>query len=419
MVRKKTKRRAPGEGGLFQRADGLWIGSVEVAGADGKRRQKRVSAKDYRRALQKLNELRDAVDSGIIPVTAKTTVEKWLTHWLDTIKRPSVRPSTADYYSEAIRLHIVPAVGSRQLDRLTAEDVRVMLRGIDTSRNRQRAHQTLNLALKQAVKDGMLRRNVCEAVDKPQHVAKARNSFAVEDAVAVMRKAIEVEESRDATEPCLATRWVAAFLTGARQGELLGLEWDRIDLEAGVMDLSWQLQQLDQIHGCLQDGAPTCGRTKPGYCPHKKWDLPDGFEWRPCRGSLLWTRPKTVAGTRIVPIAEPLLSMLRQHHHNTAGEPNPHNLVWHYPQRPRNPGGPIFDDHTRWHDLLKDAGVARAEIHAARHTTATLLQRLGIPQEVRMQITGHSSAAAHAAYIHVDQTQTRQALQGLAELLAL
>jgi integrase len=421
VPRKQSTRRAPGDGALFQRADGMWVGSVEIPTADGSRKQKRVYAKDYRRAKKKLDELRDDIESGVIPVTASTTVAKWLTHWLDTIKRPHVRPATADFYSEAIRLHIVPAIGTKRLDRLTPEDVRAMLRGIKSGRNRQRAHQTLKLALKQAVIDGMLRRNVCDAVEPPKHVTKARGAFSVEAAVAVMRKAVQLEEtSHDATQPRLATRWVAAFMTGGRQGELIGLEWDRVDLDNGFIDLSWQLQQIDQIHGCLdEDGEPTCERTKPGYCPQRKWDLPAGYEWRPCHRSLIWTQPKTKTGKRIVPLVEPLLTMLRQHRAATLHEPNPHNLVWHYPQRPRNPGGPIFDDHDRWHKLLQAADVPAAELHTARHTTATLLQRIGIPEEVRMQITGHSTAAAHAAYIHVDQTQTRTALEGLAALLSL
>jgi hypothetical protein len=57
----KQRQRRPGEGSLFQRAtDGLWIGSIEVRSADGKRLQKRVSSKSRAEALRKLEVLRSS-----------------------------------------------------------------------------------------------------------------------------------------------------------------------------------------------------------------------------------------------------------------------------------------------------------------------------------------------------------------------
>lgn len=128
----------------------------------------------------------------------------------------------------------------------------------------------------------------------------------------------------------------------------------------------------------------------------------------------MWTKPKTTAGTRIVPIVAPLLAMLEQHSADSAGEPNPYGLVWH-----RRDGYPItrHDDGAAWRRVLTAAGLPAVDVYATRHTAATLLQELGIPAEVRMQIMGQSSAAAHAEYIHVDQTQTRAALGRLEQLL--
>ncbi|MCX2931342.1 site-specific integrase [Mycobacterium sp. CVI_P3] len=424
MAKAKQKRRAAGEGGLFLRGDGMWVGSVEIPTTDGSRRQKRVYSKDYNKCAEKKRELEDAVRDGVIP-NASTTVGRWLTEWLTDIKGPRVRPNTRKFYEEAIRLHITPQIGKKRLDRLTPADVRMMLGAIATSRNKQRAHQTLNLALKAAVKDGMIRRNVCEVVDKPRHLAAERPPFTFDEAQAIIRAAIEIEAERGPGEPAIATRWAAAFLSGARKAELCGLELDRLDLDNGLFDFSWQLQQLTKVHGCGEpvDGVHPCEvnrarRKRAAYCPQARWNFEDGFDYRECYKSLVWTRPKTKTGVRIVPIIDPLLEMVRWHVENDH-EPNPHGLVWHWPDgRPISP----TDDFELWQQVLRRAGIpdeSAATLHSARHSTATMLQAAGVPEEVRMQIMGQSSAAAHRGYVHIDQTQTRAALLNLAPLLAL
>jgi integrase len=380
-----------------------------------------VYAAKYKDCKQKLKELRDDIEAGFIPVSGSATVATWMPHWLETIHGPHVRPKTKQFYEAAIRLHIVPAIGSKKLKDLTPEDVRKMLRSVTASRNKQQAYQTLQLGLKAAMVNGLVKRNVCEAVIKPKHLTKTRDAFTVDEAKTIIRAAIDIEASRDATqgEPAVATRYAAAFLSGARQAELLGLEWNRVDLEKRTMDLSWQLQQLKKVHSC---GAPVagmypCKRVRPSYCPDAKWDFEDGFDFRPCYKSLVWTRPKTQSGVRKVRIIPGLAAMLREH--QKVAEPNPYGLVWHHTDgRPLSP----TDDHELWQHLLQTAGItAEGEtipLHSARHSTATMLQAQGVSEEVRMKIMGQSSVAAHRGYLHIDDTQTSAALDTLGELLA-
>ena len=383
----------------------MWVGTVEIPSADGRRRQKRVYAKYKAEAKRKRDDLRVDVAKGIIPVSSTTTVAAWLRRWADEIKKPHVRPNTFDWYDEAIRLHITPHIGSRKLKLLSPEDVRFMLRQASTPANAQRAHKTLKMALKDAMKEGLIGRNVAEAVERPKHLKQTRGVLTSSAAKTAIHAAICIEESGGET---LATRWAAGFLTGARPAELLGLEWDRVDLDAGLMDLAWQLQQVDMAHGC----EDPCGKKRASFCPQARWDLPADFEYRVCVGTLLWTKPKTAAGTRIVPIVEPLRVMLEQHRQRPG--PNPHNLVWHRPD-----GRPLtrHDDAKHWGAVLAAAKLPRVDVYAIRHSTATLLQELGVAEETRMAIMGQSSVAAHRAYIHVDQTQTKAALGKLEQLL--
>jgi integrase len=402
-----TTRRTKGDGALFHRADGMWIGRVEIPSTDGKRRTKSVSSRDRNEALRKLKKLRADVEGGRIAVTAATTVEKWLTRWLHDIHRRNIRPQTYRSYDRIIRHHIVPHVGSKRLDRLTPEHVRRMHDAIESSRSAQLAHVVLQRALDDAEREGMITRNVAKTVAKPRHVAAQREPLTAAQAKQLLRVA------HDLKDPWY-TRWAAALLLGARQGELLGLQWSRVDLTHGTADLSWQLQTISQEHGCGErhsDGTWPCGRVRVGYCPQRHWDLPRGFEHQKLHKSLLLTRPKTKSGTRIVPLPTPLWVELER---LPRGTDNSYDLVWHH-----DDGRPLYprDDSKNWQAALNAAGLPPAPLHVARHTTATLLLEAGVPEEIRIAILGHAGALIQRQYAHVDTTLARKHMAALDQLL--
>jgi integrase len=403
-----SKRRSPGDGTLFKRKrDGLWIGRVEVPSTDGKRRSREVSSKNRNEAIAKLKKLKADVAAGKVAVTSKTTVEAWLQRWIEDIRGPKLRPGTKNDYARTIKLHINPHIGSKRLDRLTAQDVRNMQSSITHSRTAQLAHVILRSALDDAIKEGMLTRNVAEVADKPKHLTKARQPLTAAQAKQLLRSAI------DNGDPW-ATRWAAALLLGARQGEILGLQWSRLDLDNGIADFAWQLQSLTQAHGCgnrHSDGTYPCGKVRVGYCPDRCWDLPRGFDHQILHRSLALTRPKTQAGTRIVPLPAPLWAMLKTH---PQGMHNVHDLVWHHSDG--RPVGPR-DDYDNWQAALNTAGLPPAPLHVARNTTATLLLEAGVPEDIRMAILGHVSVTAQRAYAHVDVSLARQHMTALDQLL--
>ena len=84
--------------------------------------------------------------------------------------------------------------------------------------------------------EGLIARNVAEAVERPKHLKQTRGVLTSDAAKTAIRAAIGIEESGET--PALATRWAAGFLTGARPAELMGLEWDRVDADHGVIDLA-------------------------------------------------------------------------------------------------------------------------------------------------------------------------------------
>lgn len=405
------KKRSHGDGGLWKRGDGLWVGSVDIYSHDGKRQQKRVYSKTRAECMRKLDELKEKIKGGLVIVTGHDTLGEWLDRWLED-RRPHVRQKTWKFYEETVRLHIKPTIGKVRLDRLTPQHLAHAIEQANSPRNAQRIHQVTNMALNRAVDMGVLARNPVAAIEKPQHAKKEQDVLSVAEAGALYAVAA-------ANQPMMASRWAAALWTGARPAELRGLEWDRVDFDSAEFDLSWQLQELTRVHGCGEkrpDGTWPCGKKRSNACPHQTWDLPAKFEYRPCEGALWWTRPKTEKGKRIVPIVPPLLDLLREHRERTADQPNPHGLVWHWPD-----GRPIApkQEWKLWVELLDMADVPRIDQYSTRHTTGTLLDELGVPEDVRMQIMGHSSKVAHRSYIHVDRTRTRAALAKLAEHMPL
>lgn len=411
-------RRSPGDGTLFKDSRGYWVGGVELApGPDGKRRYKRIVRKDRNEAAKVLRQLQADVAAGVIATTPDTTVAKWIEYWLEQIMRNRVKPSTFKAYGTTARLYVIPYIGEKKVSKLVAADIRRMLaelqasttrRGNAGTRNGQKAHQLLHRALEDAVREGIVTRNVAAIVDKPAHVKKKRGAFSFAVSTHIIKTAVE------AGDDMWACRWMLGFTTGERECEVLGLTWDRVDLEAGEIDTSWQLQPHQKTHGCGDpvDGAWPCGFKRVSFCPRAHWDFPPGFEWIPCEGTLIWTRPKSAAGIRRVPLTPGMLAALRLL--KASDGRNPHNLVFHH-----RDGKPISQDQDQkaWKALLEAAGVEHVSQHVMRDSCATLLMESGVDGHIVQSILGHSDVVTTYGYQHVNLALARSALGNLDVLI--
>lgn len=164
MTQKKP-RRGPGDGTLFKRADGYWVGGVELApGPDGKRRFKRVVRKSRNECVNALRDLRKDVEAGRITGAKSTTVAKWLDYWAsDILPHRNIVPETANGYRTIIKNHLTPRLGAKRLDRLAPRDIRELYTELTddiSGRTAQKADQVLRLALAAAVRDEIGRAHV-------------------------------------------------------------------------------------------------------------------------------------------------------------------------------------------------------------------------------------------------------------------
>lgn len=410
MSKEKKPRRKQGMGGIHQRkSDGIYVGYVTLPDdpRTGKRRRKWVSSKTRAGVEKKLRDLRKDLDrAGDLP-TSSPQLRKWL-ELHDERHLSTLKPKAAAAARSAIKNYINPAIGKVRLERLTATHVyklhdHVMKeKGLSSSTANQ-AHRVLRKALADAVEHQGLSRNVADIVSPPATAVVQRKALSADEAKALMyahRK-----------EPLTALRLAVALLTGMRQGECLGLTWGAIDLDRKVITVSWQLQNISYVHGC----EPSCGKKRAISCPDKKFDYPHGQEIIQVRGALHLLRPKSRKGWREIPLAPILADMLKVYKKENA-KPHDHDLVF---LRDDATPLPPRQDAELWKQALVKAKLPHVPLHSARHTTATLLHDLGVPEQVRMAILGHSSATVTQGYTHIATADAAAAMGRLGKLLAL
>ncbi|MEC5149205.1 site-specific integrase [Cryobacterium sp. GrIS_2_6] len=430
----KKTRQPRGEPRPYQRAsDGMWCVPVELPSRDGTRRRKVLVAKTEGAVkLKAKNARRDLLKNGDLS-TSSVTVEKWMNIWFDTIALKKIAPRTASAYRGQINNYVIPAIGKIRLDKLTAVHIYRVAdyitskpknpndpsKGFLSSTTAMNTHRMLTVALDYAERESRITKNPAKLADAPRKAVANLGVMTALDGVKVLQA---VAGDR------LGSRWATALLTGARQGEVIGLELDRV---TDVLDLSWQLQRITWEHGC----GGTCGRKRGTDCPQQKITHPADWEYRRLGTTgLCLTRPKSAAGWRIIPLVEPLRTIIERRIAVAATEPNPHGLVWTQDPklnrggakgtiRVRQPldGSPLdpSPDNLAWHAVLERAGVASVPLHAARHTTASLLLEANVPEAIIMKILGHNSFAVTRAYQTVDRKQLDKALTAISALMPL
>ena len=243
-------------------------------------------------------------------------------------------------------------------------------------------HTTLHKALKQAVMDGLIPRNVTEAVKPPQPTREEMHPLTPEQAKVLLQTA---HETRDRLEAL----YVLAIHTGLRQGELLGLKWDDVDLE----DDSLQVRR-------------TLAITKSG---------------------LVFSFPKTTGSRRSVKLTSKATKALKSHLERQLAEIDGVGSLWN----PGDADGLIFASETgeplarravtkqKFKPLLRRAGLPEIRFHDLRHTCATLLLTRNVNPKIVSEMLGHATIAITLdTYSHVLPNMRDQAAAAMEEALS-
>lgn len=244
------RRAASGNGNIRKKAVSskgkqytTWEGRVTI-GHDpgtGKQRQKSVSGKTQKEVLRKMQEIRVQVNNGTYRTPSKETLAGWLDIWSSTYLG-GVKPRTVEIYESDIRLHIKPVLGSIKLEALDTHTIQRFYNQLMVGANGapglspksvKNIHGVLHHALNQAVANGLLRSNPADACILPR-VEKKELKPLDEDEISKFLVAIQGSPYEDI--------FLVTLFTGLREGEVLGLTWDCVDFERGILLINKQIQ---------------------------------------------------------------------------------------------------------------------------------------------------------------------------------
>jgi integrase len=365
-------RRGNGEGTIYQRPDGTWRGQATIAG-----RRVGVSGKTRREVQTGVRQLLGDADRGVLPPPERRTLGQHLEQWLEHGVRHTRRPRTWQTYRERARLYVLPSLGRVRLTQLEPAHLQrlygeLLARGL-APQTVHHAHSLIRAALGQAVAWGLIPRNVATLVKAPR----------VERAEIPVLDAAQARQLRVAAG---ATRWgpliAVALATGMRQGELLGLQWGDVDLDAGLIRVRRQL-----------------GRDKT------------------------LAEVKTAKGRRSIDVPASTVTILREHRRRQnearlylGPEYEHRDLVFC-----THTGRPLgYRNVTReYKKLLRRADLPAVPFHALRHTNATLLLLQGEHPKVVQERLGHSTVAMTMdIYSHLIPSMGKAAADKLEALLA-
>ncbi|HXH21274.1 MAG TPA: site-specific integrase [Dehalococcoidia bacterium] len=231
------KRRGHNEGSIYRRKDGRWTAVLTIEGGKRKYYYGRTRAE----VQAKLASAAAGLNTGLTPpASERLTLGQFLNGWLSDTVKPSVRPSTFRGYESKVRIHILPSLGKQPLAKLTPQKLEAFfnqkrMAGL-APQTVQHLRAIVRAALNDAVKWGLVGRNVAILVDGPRVPHRDIQPLSPDEA----RQLLEAVATHR-----LGALFSVAQAVGLRQGEALGLRWDDIDLDAGTLTVRKALQRID------------------------------------------------------------------------------------------------------------------------------------------------------------------------------
>jgi integrase len=351
-----TRRRANGEGSISRHPKrDLYMGRFYVEMPDGTHKRRTVYGKTRKAVAEKMNEALANRSKGIVVDDENLTLGAWLDRWLEDSVRGNVGAGSLRQYSIHIHHHIQPSLGRVKLSRLNPSHIQALyaqkLRDGLAPATVRLTHAVLHRALDQAVKFNLIAQNPTARVDLPKIKQDEITPLDPEQARLFLDAASEARERYEAL-------FTVALTVGLRIGEVLGLRWSDIDLEAGTLRVSYQLQRY------------------PGK-------------------GLVLTEPK-YGSRRTIALPQRALESLRIHRKRQAEERLRAGANWRdmglvFASEIGTPLDARNVTHKHFKPLLKRAGLPNIRFHDLRHSCATILLSRGVHPTYVQNLLGHKS----------------------------
>lgn len=460
---------------VYKGADGWWHAYATVGQKpDGHLDRRHLRGRTRQTVVDKLDALEGRARAGSVPKPgAGDSLAQWLRHYLEHIVKPNKPQTTWRGYRSLFEQWVIPRLGQRRLvgnrNILQPEDLDTLYTTMRRAGGRTgkgmadssivKTHRILSKALALAVRYDRATRNVCDLVNAPTARKTQPKGYSLEHGQALLAAAAGDR---------LEARWQIGLLLGPRQGEALGIRWPHVDLTAQAadgtptprIDLQRQIQRGTWQHGCADPGAcaalrcrtKRCGpswehgcdepgecRANPRCCPQRRQvscrrhtracpePCPPGCVQHamhcPQRvdGGLVEVDLKSERSERPLfppPQTVDALQRWRQTQmrecHARGARWDPDGLVFTTPD-----GTPVDPrhDHDAWKDLARRAGVPVKQLHAARHTAATLLSATGAAITTVQDTLGHTDIRTARGYVGPAEELQREAVVRLAEAM--
>lgn len=386
-----TRRKASnGEGSIFKDKNGKWRASITI-GKDpitGRQKKQWFYGKSEKEVREKKLKALAQIQNGDYIEPSKITLEQWLHTWLWDYKKMKIQATTFESYEYVIRIHINPTLGKNQLNKLRAEDLQKLYNsklkcgrldgeGGLSNRSVKYIHTIMVQALTQAVKSGLLIKNIAEATDPPKLVKKEMRVLSIEEQEMFI-SAIENERLR--------ALFILAPNCGAREGEILALKWDDIDFEKNKI-------RIDE----------TIKRVKT-------------FDASKNKTELVLKTPKTSSSNRNIDIPPLVMQELHQHKIRQNEEKlkagqlyKDNNLVFC-----TDLGNPIDVSNLMrvYKRILKRSGIdiRGVTFHTLRHVYGSRLNDLDVNPKTIQSLMGHSSIKTTMdIYVHPSEEKQKEA----------
>lgn len=328
--------------------------------------------------------------------TKNLTLTKWMNQWLDTAGH---KPATRQTYRSQISQYVTPSIGGKRLSEIEPDDVlelHAFMRRIKKANGEPlspttmfHTHKACSTAMSLAVKQRRIPYNPFLTVNAPDRAVSKRRSFTKAEKTRFL-KTIEGREDE--------SRWLAALMTGIRQGEAIGLRWKAVHLNSDIpyLEVIWQMTRPIWVCNC----KTVCKKPHGINCPTKTLDLNRGSDFEIIQDSFVLTPPKTENGKRLIPIPDQMMEPMRRQYalyleqRKTAGFRD-HGFVW---GRPNGHPMPHGNDNALWHTLCNAAGIESRTLHEARNTAATDMLDSNVDPALQKAIMGHSKYATTKTY---------------------
>jgi integrase len=169
----KRRKRGQGEGSIFKRKDGRWASTINLGYLGGKLRRKTFYGKTRAEVAEKLTGALGDKKKGIPISTERQTIGQFLDRWLRDCAKPRTRPSTFAGYEFIVSHYLKPELGKIEITQLSPQRVQAHLnefveRGY-SGQTARHARSVLRSALNQALRWGLVARNVATLVDSPNY----------------------------------------------------------------------------------------------------------------------------------------------------------------------------------------------------------------------------------------------------------